>query len=223
MARPLRKSRKIGARKANIPMNDDDSTLHTRPSLLVRIRDAQDGVSWQTFVDTYAPVVYRYCRLRSLQDADAADVTQDVLTEVARCIRTFVYQPERGRFRDWLGTLTRRRLARHLDKQNRGVVETVGDEGLDEVGATQADAEWTDEFNAQVLQVALERVRPHFEPATWQAFEAVWLHNRSAAQAAEELQLPIEAVYVAKSRVLKRLEEEVRTLAEDVPQLMRPG
>src|SRR5262245_51158989 len=94
----------------------DDSALHTRPSLLVRLRDAGDSASWQTFVDLYGPVLYRYARRRGLQDADATDVAQEVLAEVARCIRAFEYQPERGRFRDWLGTVLCRRLARFWEK-----------------------------------------------------------------------------------------------------------
>jgi DNA-directed RNA polymerase specialized sigma24 family protein len=77
-------------------MSDENSSLNTRPSLLARIRDAQDAVSWQLFVNIYAPVIYRFCRHKGLQDANAADVTQETLVETARCIRTFEYQPERG-------------------------------------------------------------------------------------------------------------------------------
>jgi RNA polymerase sigma-70 factor (ECF subfamily) len=193
----------------------DDSALHTRPSLLVRLRDAGDSASWQTFVDLYGPVLYRYARRRGLQDADATDVAQEVLAEVARCIRAFEYQPERGRFRDWLGTVLRRRLARFWEKHKRGgAAEPAELEGL---AAPPQDAEWTDEFNGQVLRVALERIRPHFEETTWAVFDLVWLKTQSAAAAAEALGLSIDVVYKAKSRVLKRLEAEVRLLAEDLP------
>jgi RNA polymerase sigma-70 factor (ECF subfamily) len=203
-------------------MSDEESSLHTHPSLLVRLRDAQDLAAWQTFVDTYGPALYRYGRHRGLQDADAADVTQEVLAEVARCSRTFEYQPERGRFRDWLGTLARRRVMRFLERQTRGPAATGGEEELAQCVSPQADPEWTDEFNAQVLRVALERIRPHFESATWRAFELVWIEGRPAAQAADELPMPIGSIYVAKSRVLKRLEEEVRALVEDAYELLPP-
>ncbi len=79
--------------------------VQTRPSLLARVRDVRDADAWQTFVTLYAPLVYRYVRQRGLQDADAADLTQDVMSAVARSIRTFEYRPERGRFRDWLRTI----------------------------------------------------------------------------------------------------------------------
>jgi RNA polymerase sigma-70 factor (ECF subfamily) len=191
----------------------------TRPSLLIRIRDPQDRESWETFVDTYVPMIYRYARRVGLQDADAADISQEVLTEVTRCIRSFEYHPERGRFRDWLGLLVRRRLARFLKKKGREGPD-VAEEESDTPEPCSADAEWTDEFNARILAAAMERARPHFEPVTWRAFEGVWLENRRAGEVAAELNLPIEVIYTAKSRVLKRLEEEVRALAEDVPLLV---
>jgi RNA polymerase sigma-70 factor (ECF subfamily) len=201
-------------------MSDSESALQTRPSLLVRIRDAADADSWRMFVDTYAPMVYRYCRRKGVQDADAVDVVQEVMTEVTRCIGSFHYQPERGRFRDWLGTVTRRKLVRFWRKKNRLAAadgETAAEE-MDRLPVPPADAEWTEEFNTQIVKVALERIRQHFEPTTWQAFERVWLQNQQSAEAAAQLNLPIESIYKAKSRVLKRLEQEVLMLAEDMPQ-----
>jgi RNA polymerase sigma-70 factor (ECF subfamily) len=72
-----------------MPDDDTRSRLHTRPSLLLRIRDSADTEAWRQFADLYARVVYGYCRRRGLQDADAADVTQEVLAQVARSIRSF--------------------------------------------------------------------------------------------------------------------------------------
>jgi RNA polymerase sigma-70 factor (ECF subfamily) len=192
----------------------------TAPSLLVRLRDNQDDAAWQTFVGVYAPLIYRYCRRHRLQDADATDVSQEVLAQVARSIRTFEYQPERGRFRDWLGTVTRNKLLRFLEKEGRTVCGQGGDFSdavLNESAAPEADSEWTAQFNAHLLQVALERIRSQFEQTTWTAFEQVWLENRPAAAVSQEVGLSLTSVYVAKSRVLKRLREEVLLLAEDVP------
>jgi RNA polymerase sigma-70 factor (ECF subfamily) len=195
-------------------MADDSSGLGTRASLLLRLRDPKDGEAWQTFVDVYAPLVYGYCR-RGLQEADAADVTQEVLTAVARGMPGFTYDPQRGRFRDWLGTLVRRRLGRFLS--GRSQAAHGGDDLLAGVAAPEADSDWTAEFHARLLRVALERARPGFEATTWQAFELVWQQNRPAAEVADEIGLPIERVYVAKSRVLKALREVILELAEDLP------
>ena len=63
----------------------------------------------------------------------------------------------------------------------------------------------------------LGRIRDRFEPPTWSAFEGVWLHDRASSEVACDLALSIGAVYLAKSRVLKRLRKELMILAEDVP------
>ena len=135
-------------------------------------------------------------------------------------MRTFEYQPERGRFRDWLRTVTRHELARQQGRQQPGTLGVGGETGqteLDRVEAQASDSEWTAAFNAQVLSVALERVRPLFAAPLWQAFEGIWLEHRPAREVARELGLGVDKVYVAKSRVLRRLREEVLMLAEDVP------
>jgi len=190
----------------------------TQPSLLLRIRDASDAESWRTFVSIYAPLIYRSCRRQGLQDADAADVGQEVLAQVARSIREFEYQPGRGRFRDWLGAVVRNKVCRFLENEGRGVRGVVVDESMENLRAFEADGEWVAEFHAHLLSVALGRIRDRFEPPTWSAFEEVWLHDRAANEVARELALPIEAVYLAKSRVLKRLRDELMLLAEDLPQ-----
>ena len=72
---------------------DETDSAQTHPSLLLRVRDEADAESWALFVGTYAPLIHRYGRRRGLQDADAADLTQDVLVLVARAIRSFEYSP----------------------------------------------------------------------------------------------------------------------------------
>src|SRR5581483_3188670 len=83
---------KVTPRDGNLLMSDESASQSTRPSLLMRLRDAGDAGAWATFVDVYTPLVYGYLRRRGLQDADAADVAQEVMTEVARSIRAFEYQ-----------------------------------------------------------------------------------------------------------------------------------
>ena len=190
----------------------------THPSLLLRIRDASDEESWRTFVSIYAPLIYRSCRRRGLQDADAADVGQEVLAQVARSIRDFEYQPGRGRFRDWLGSVVRNKVCRFLQNECRGVRGVVVDESIENLSVAQADAEWVAEFHAHLLSAALGRIRDRFEQPTWSAFEEVWLHDRASDEVASDLKLPIGAVYLAKSRVLKLLRDELVILAEDLPQ-----
>lgn len=85
----------------------------TQLSLLVRLRDARDREAWERFVDLYAPLVFGFVRKRGLQEADAADLTQDVLRQVAQSAKSLVYDPKRGSFRAWLFTVVRNRLTDH--------------------------------------------------------------------------------------------------------------
>jgi RNA polymerase sigma-70 factor (ECF subfamily) len=76
------------------------------------MRDPRDGSAWSQFVDLYAPLVFGYARKQGLQDADAADLAQDVLLAVAGAIGRLEYDPARGAFRNWLFTIVRRKLAK---------------------------------------------------------------------------------------------------------------
>src|SRR5438876_11068468 len=91
----------------------------TRPSLLVRIRDPHDRDAWRQFVEASAPLIYRFARRGRLQDADAAEVTQEVLKAVARASRRLDYDPRRGSFRAWLFTVVRSKLADFHARENR--------------------------------------------------------------------------------------------------------
>src|SRR5687768_4041800 len=91
----------------------------TRPSLLVRLGDPRDGQAWAEFVDVYAPLVYGHARKHGLQDADAADLTQDVLRAVSGSVGRLEYNPERGSFRGWLFTVVRNKLRTFLARGGR--------------------------------------------------------------------------------------------------------
>src|SRR5262249_2236036 len=99
----------------------------TRPSLLVRLRDARDSQAWTQFVQVYGPVVYNFARKRGLQAADAADLTQDVLRAVAGAASRLEYDPARGSFRSWLFRVVRNRLRDFLASRQRRLQGT----GLD--------------------------------------------------------------------------------------------
>src|SRR5437879_13586561 len=94
-------------------------TPATRLSLLVRLRDARDDGAWLQFVDLYAPLVYGFARKHGLQDADAADLTQEVLQAVARAIGRLEYDPQRGSFRGWFFTVVRNKLRTFLSARRR--------------------------------------------------------------------------------------------------------
>lgn len=200
-------------------MGQTHFTEPTRATLLARLKYPHDGDAWRAFADRYGPPVFRYCRKLGLQDADASDVVQEVLAQVAMSIRQFEYDPAAGRFRDWLGAVVRGKLSRHGRKRSPA---PAGDVVADLAGP-EAEASWVFEFNANLLAVALTRARVGFEPRTWRAFELTWVEDRPAPAVASELGLPVALVYVAKSRVLKRVREELLVLSDDVPHLAVSG
>jgi RNA polymerase sigma-70 factor (ECF subfamily) len=195
----------------------------TRPSLLLRLRDAADSAAWDEFAALYGPIIRGYCRRRGLQAADADDVGQEVLARVARAIGGFHYQPDRGRFRDWFGAVTRNQITRFVEGRGRQARATGHDEAADLLDDSAEDPEWSAEFHARILEAALGRIRGDFEPNTWDAFARVWGDSRPAPEVARELGLTIDAVYAAKSRVLRRLRDEVLMLAEDMPLIAGRG
>ena len=119
-------------------MAGNSSGSPTRPSLLLRIREPHDAEAWETFVRVYGPLIYRHCRGRGLQDADAAEVTQEVLLQVSRSIRKFDYRPDYGRFRDWLGTITVNEVKRFLKKESGAVRSPGTSEPQDALATVQA-------------------------------------------------------------------------------------
>src|SRR5437870_3022128 len=96
----------------------------TRASLLVRLRDGNDAAAWREFVRLYAPIIYGFARKRGLQDADAADLMQDVLRSVSGAMNRLEYDPVRGTFRGWLFTVTRNKVFNFLDSRKRHVQGT---------------------------------------------------------------------------------------------------
>lgn len=196
----------------------------TNTTLLGRLREPRDELAWRRFVDVYWPLIYHFANQRGLQGADAENAAQEVLARVARAMRQFRYDPERGRFRNWLGLIVRQQLARHFAARKKRAWELQEPlvESFDERFAGDVDAAWVESFNAHVYRCAREIVASEFDPPTWRAFELVWEQGREARDAAAELASPTEWVYQAKFRVLRRMKQEVLRLSSDSAFLGRP-
>ena len=187
-------------------MNDDRSAMHTRPSLLVRVRDAADAGAWGAFVDIYAPVVYGFGRRRGLQDADAADLTQDVMGEVVRSIRAFEYQPARGRFRDWLLLIARRRLFRFFDRRAGAAKNTARPMPSIRPRTRPPTPTGTTRSARACSRSPLNEFSLTLSRRPGAHSKRVWLENRPASEAAAELSMKIQLVYKAKSRVSEAID-----------------
>ena len=194
----------------------------TRASLLVRLRDGGDAGAWREFVHLYAPIIYGFARKRGLQDADAADLMQEVLRSVSLAAKRLEYDPARGSFRGWLFTVTRNKVFNFLESRSRRVLGS-GDSRVQQRLEQQADsdgalsAEWEANYQRTMANQAMERVKGEFQAATWNAFIQTAVEGRTPAQVASRVGLSVGAVYVAKSRVIARLRQEIERMQGDDP------
>lgn len=193
----------------------------TRATLLLRLRDGGDTDAWSQFVRDYGPMLYRFVRSRGLQDADAADVVQDVMRSVGTAIGRLEYEKEKGGFRAWLFTITRNKLYTFFEKRERQGIsgnDTAQLERLQQIGDehNELDEQWEREHQRQLAEQAMSALKPTVEAKTWAAFELTAVDGQSAAEVGRRLEMSKGAVYVARSRVTAKLRDEIeRLLAEE--------
>jgi RNA polymerase sigma-70 factor (ECF subfamily) len=185
-------------------------------TLLARLRqDPTDQAAWRVFVDQYGRRIYRWCRQWKLQDADAEDVTQDILMRLAQKIRTFTYEPSRS-FRGWLKTLAHHAWRNFVDSPRRAQAAAGGNQLWEVLGTLEAREDLLrklqEAFDHELLEAAKVRVCLRVAPHTWEAFRLVALEGRPAAEVAATVQMQVAMVYVAKSKVQKMLQEEIQKL-----------
>jgi RNA polymerase sigma-70 factor (ECF subfamily) len=193
------------------------STATSRP-LIDRAR-ADDPAAWKTLVELYAPLVFAWCRRYGLPEQEIADVSQDVFHAVSAHIATFRKQAAGDTFRGWLNTITRNKVRDHFRALGHEPAAAGGTDaqlrfaGLPEDPPRVDDsAQCEDTAERELLRRVLSLIRNEFEPRTWQAFWLTTVDGRDAAHVADELGISSGAVRVAKSRVLRRLREELGEL-----------
>jgi RNA polymerase sigma-70 factor (ECF subfamily) len=183
----------------------------TSISLLERLRQPHDAAAWSRFVQLYTPLLHEWACRTGLQEADVADLLQDVFTVLVRELPALQYRPG-GSFRSWLRTIL---LNRWRELRRRHQPTLLTSDRLAVVPAV-ADPPLPDEVEEQrhLLRNTLVMLRSEFEATTWEAFRETMLRSRSIAEVAARLGLTANAVYIARSRVLKRLREELAGLLD---------
>jgi len=193
----------------------------TRVSLLGRLRlNPEDPAAWAEFVDHYGSKIYAWCRKWKLQQADAQDVTQNVLLRLAQKMRDFRYDPTRS-FRAWLKTLTNHAWSDFVKARQRPGLGS-GDSGVNAVlQSTEAredlDKHLETEFDRELLEEAMVRVQLRVAPQTWQAFRLTAMEGLSGAEAAKQIPMQVAQVFVAKRRVQNMLRAEIARLEGNEP------
>jgi RNA polymerase sigma-70 factor (ECF subfamily) len=184
--------------------------------LLLLLNDPANPQFWEAFVDRYGPKIYGWCRARGLQEADAQDVTQEVLTQLVQKLRSFTYDPHKGSFRGWLRTLTQHAWCDYLESRRRVCGNGAGTQAQELVESLETREDLVtalaDVFDLEVLEEAQARVRLKVTPRDWKIFEGLAVEGRPGPAVAGELKMSATAVLMAKSRVLKKLRQEIRRL-----------
>jgi len=198
-------------------------TVHsiTQVTLLGRLRQhPMDQEAWSEFVDHYGRKIYRWCRKWHLQRADAQDVTQTVLLRLAEKMSSFSYDSSRS-FRGWLKTLTYHAWSDFVASRRRpgtGSGESRVLELLETLEARDDLVRQLDEeFDRELLEEAMLRVRLRVEWRTWEAFRLLALEGLRGAEVAHQLGMKVATAYVARSKVQKMLQEEMGRLGGPDP------
>jgi RNA polymerase sigma-70 factor (ECF subfamily) len=181
----------------------------TSASLLQRLRQVPDADAWERFVRLYTPLLFYWARRLGLQDQDAADLVQDVLMVLMRKLPEFQYQPGRS-FRGWLRTVL---MNKWRDRPHPKPAVPL-DSDVHPQAPADAEALEEREYRLYIIGRALRLMAAEFEPATWQACWETVVLGRPAAEVAGELGLTVNAVYLAKSRVLSRLRQDLEGLLD---------
>lgn len=192
---------------------------HTSHSLLERISRDSDHEAWEIFHDLYMPLLQSWLRRSGLQDADVEDIVQDVLVVVARELPNFSHNGRIGAFRSWLRVVLVNLLRDSYRRRKRRPV-AFGDTqflaSLDQLADPQSELSqlWNRQHDQHLFRQILKRIEPRFSESTVAAFRRVVFDQVDAKEVAQELGISLNAVVIAKCRVLKELRREGRGLLD---------
>jgi RNA polymerase sigma factor (sigma-70 family) len=186
-------------------------TTNTQATLLRRLHDGADALAWDEFFARYWPTIYGFARHRGCSQHTAEEIVQDVMLKIFENRDVYQYDPARGRFRDWLGTVVRHKIAEYRRRPANRLRAVGGDSSVGLIEhATEDDGPelvWDAAFESSLLLALLDAVRRELSARTYLAFELVSLEGMSGREAARITGLTRNAVYKACKRVVERLAE----------------
>ena len=200
--------------------------IPTRATLLHRLKDLENQASWQEFFDIYWPLIYGVAIKQGLKSDAAQDVVQVVMTETARQMPTFKYDPAKGSFKSWLLKLTRWRIAdefyrrRQMMGQSGILPDFHGDDSgfQNEPAADVSDLEaiWDEEWKKTLLEAANAKARRRLDPKQYQIFDFLVNRQWPPEKVAKALRVTPNQVYVAKHRVAETIKTEFERLQREI-------
>lgn len=183
--------------------------ITTSTSLLARLRTGDETQAWSRFVSLYTPVLFYWARRQGVPASDTADLVQEVFAVLVDKMPSFQYDRNRS-FGVWLRTITANKGRDYFRRKKTR--PSAASNLPDAEGPDQSEAFTEAEYHQMLARRALEIMQDEFEPNTWKSCWESVVAGKPAAQIAAELGISVNAVYVAKGRVLRRLREELAGL-----------
>ena len=190
-----------------------DSTPKTRLTLIDKIKDSADAEAWTEFTAIYYPLVFEICRRKGLQHADATDITQEVLSQVANAIGSYRHDQPGATFRGWLYCITRNLTVDFFRRRGKDPLATATallDWDQIKEPSVQESREFQLEFRKQMFSVVAKSVQSQVAAKTWAVFWKTEVEGSDIESTAKALGMTHGAVYVARSRVIAKLRKEVQ-------------
>ena len=196
--------------------------LSTRHSLITRLRNLDDKDSWQEFFDTYWKLIYSVARKAGLTEQEAEDVVQETTVTVTKCIQDYRYDPEVCSFKTWLMHKTQWRIIDQVRKRPPNFVQRFSPstdtsrtpviERIPDPESLELDAVWDEEWQKNLMDAAMERVKRRIKPAHYQIFHLSAVRKLGPRRVAQTMGVSVAQVYLVKHRVAGLVKKEVRLL-----------
>jgi RNA polymerase sigma-70 factor (ECF subfamily) len=208
---------------------DAPDTIPTRWSLIKRLKDWDDQESWREFFDTYWRLIYATAVRAGLSDVEAQEVVQETVITVARQMKGFQADPERGSFKSWLLHTTRWKIADQFAKRQAvpaheprssdtgtgsGERRTATVDRIPDPAGQQLEKCWDEEWEQHVRTAALRRVKSRVDPLQYQIFDLCVLRGAGPKKVAAKLGVKLWRVYFARNRVAQLVKRELKKLEE---------
>ena len=183
----------------------------TRPSLLLRVRDCRDQESWREFFHIYQPLLYRYARIRGLSRENSEEVTQQCLALLTEKMPSFEYVREKGGFKHWLRRIANNKVNDMFKKRCVPIAQS-GDFKRPQERELSPDEVWERQWQKRHMHYCLDLIRSEVAESTYRAFDYHVIQEWPVKKVADTLNISVDQVYTAKSRITRRLRNKMREL-----------
>jgi RNA polymerase sigma factor (sigma-70 family) len=193
----------------------------TRQTLLEKLRDRYDDASWEEFQKIYAPYILRVLKAMNMNNHDCQDLQQDIMLISWKSLPQFNYQPEKGSFRAWISTVTRREAIHYIKKRQKAFISTNSEEeqklqeSLRSIDAPDIDNIIKQEWEKFISEKAWENIKNRFSENILMIFKKL-SSGVDITSLAQEYELSESSIYVYKKRVLNTLQKEILKLNQEL-------